>query len=514
MNATVGNLRTFLDAIKGGKVAPGSALIVESIDRISRQGIDEGYDLVKSILKAGVKIVTLSPEREFDRDATKSLSKGALEIQLILERAAEESERKSDRIGSAWAKKQQEAGAKAVTRRVPGWIVAVGGEGKRIKETAPGEVRYKLHPEKSAVVRRMFREAVGGDGATTIAKKLNGEGVPTIGRSMMRGKPVMWANVTVYHILTSRACIGEYTPYAADGKKPAGEPVPNYYPPVVDEATFYKAQAAIKTRATCGRGRRGKHVNLFAGLLVDARDGGPMTYCHRKRSSAVVMPAGAKQGMGATWTSIPANALENAILTMLAELTAKDVADTDTDAAKKLKAAEGRVAKVETLREAWRAKMDDVRIVNTVAAKLVELEGEYREAVEERNTARRELAAPAADAIDEVNTLADLLAKDNSAETRLKVRAALRQCIESVTLLNVSVAQKTRHAAARVQFKGGNHRDYFIVTRSEVGGACAQEGTWAAESFATAGLPTDADLRDPKQAKKLEALLVRHTAKK
>ena len=58
-------------------------------DRISRQGIDEGYDLVKSILKRGVKIATLSPERLFDAAAVKGLGKGALEIQLILERAAD-----------------------------------------------------------------------------------------------------------------------------------------------------------------------------------------------------------------------------------------------------------------------------------------------------------------------------------------------------------------------------------------------------------------------------------------
>src|SRR5437868_14183228 len=127
-NAAVGNFRTFLDAVKAGKVAPGSALIVESIDRISRQGIDEGYDLIKSILKAGVRIVTLAPEREFDRDATKGLTKGALEIQLILERAAEESERKSDRVGSAWANKRALAPMKLLTRRLPGWVREEGGK--------------------------------------------------------------------------------------------------------------------------------------------------------------------------------------------------------------------------------------------------------------------------------------------------------------------------------------------------------------------------------------------------
>src|SRR5262249_13798159 len=100
-NALVGNLGEFLRAIGSGAVKAGSALLVERLDRISRQGIDEGYDLIKKILKAGVKIVTLSPEREFDRDATRSLSKGALEIQLILERAAEESERKGERVAAA-----------------------------------------------------------------------------------------------------------------------------------------------------------------------------------------------------------------------------------------------------------------------------------------------------------------------------------------------------------------------------------------------------------------------------
>src|SRR5947209_6172576 len=121
-NALTGNLGTFLTAVERGNVTPGSVLIVESFDRISRQGIDEGYEVVKRILKSDVRIVNLSPEREFDRDATKSLSRGALEIQLILERAAEESERKSDRIGRAWAEKRKGARAGGgMTERVPGW---------------------------------------------------------------------------------------------------------------------------------------------------------------------------------------------------------------------------------------------------------------------------------------------------------------------------------------------------------------------------------------------------------
>src|SRR4051794_2488645 len=44
-NAEQGHLAAFLEAVRIGRVPAGSFLIVESVDRISRQGIDEGYDL-------------------------------------------------------------------------------------------------------------------------------------------------------------------------------------------------------------------------------------------------------------------------------------------------------------------------------------------------------------------------------------------------------------------------------------------------------------------------------------
>ena len=119
------------------------------------------------------------------------------------------------------------------------------------------------------------------------------------------------------------------------------------------------------------------------------------------------------------------------------------------------------------------------------------------------------MAAPTADAIDEIKTLANLLQRDDSDEMRTKIRAALRAAIETVTCLLVSAGQKTRHAAVRVQFRSGTHRDYIVTTRSTVGGACPQAATWAALSFASAGLPDELDLRKPADAAKIEKLLAR-----
>src|SRR5262249_19751163 len=129
--------------------------------------------------------------------------------------------------------------------------------------------------------------------------------------------PVKWSNVMVNHIVTTRAVLGEYIPYKSHPERKAGKPIPDYYPAVIDEATFYAAQSALKTRAAVGRGRRGKHVNLFAGLLRDAHDGGPLTYRHQK-PFALIVPA--NPASAAKWTTFPAAQFEMALLSRLAEL--------------------------------------------------------------------------------------------------------------------------------------------------------------------------------------------------
>jgi hypothetical protein len=352
--------------------------------------------------------------------------------------------------------------------------------------------------------------ALAGDGYSSlaIAKRLNDERVPTLGRAKMKSRAVAWDAPTVRHILTSRAALGEYIPYASDSKKPAGEPVPNYYPPVVDEATYYRAQAALKTRAAVGRGRKGKHVNLFAGLLTDARSGGPMTYAHYT-GGCRLCPTAAIHGAPVKWASFPAKELERALLAQMKELTAKDASDDDTAVAKRIKTAEATIDKCDALLFAWRARMNDVRIIDTVAAKLAELEGQRQEAVEEREASRREAANSAADAIGELHTLADVLEHDNGDEMRLKVRAALRAVVESVHLLILADGNpKVRTAAVRVQFRGSRHRDYIIIAKA---GRGATPATWAAESFADAGLP-GLDLRDTGHAKRLEKALARARA--
>jgi hypothetical protein len=72
-NAKVGALGEFLEAVRIGRVAGGSVLIIESIDRLSRNKVGEALQLFISILNCGVSIVTREPRRHHTQDSINDL---------------------------------------------------------------------------------------------------------------------------------------------------------------------------------------------------------------------------------------------------------------------------------------------------------------------------------------------------------------------------------------------------------------------------------------------------------
>ena len=106
-NVADGALGIFLNAVKAGKVPRGSFLLVESLDRLSRQPVSKSLTLFLSIINAGVNIVTLTDNRIY--------TEGQSELQdllislVVMSRAHDESQTKSRRIGAAWANKRAHA---------------------------------------------------------------------------------------------------------------------------------------------------------------------------------------------------------------------------------------------------------------------------------------------------------------------------------------------------------------------------------------------------------------------
>src|SRR5262249_4090390 len=181
-----------------------------------------------------------------------------------LSRGHSESAIKSDRGLKFWARKQKEAATRIVTRKLPGWVKYEDG---KLVLDRPG----------AKAVRRIFALATEGHGTAAIAKRLNKEKVPVLGRKeiAVRGqshlppekrkkRPVLWSGAVVWHILKSRAAVGEYVPYR-NRKAKTGDPVPNYFPAVVDLATLPAANAALGNPRKVGRGRRGRPSHWFPG---------------------------------------------------------------------------------------------------------------------------------------------------------------------------------------------------------------------------------------------------------
>src|SRR5262245_17499247 len=62
-------LAAFLKLVEGGKIPRGSYLIIENLDRLTREHMRPAVTLFFSLLEAGVNIVTTSPERLFRHDS-------------------------------------------------------------------------------------------------------------------------------------------------------------------------------------------------------------------------------------------------------------------------------------------------------------------------------------------------------------------------------------------------------------------------------------------------------------
>lgn len=68
-NVATGKLGNFLEAVDSGEVPRGSYLLVESLDRISRQTTRRAQRVLEDIADRGITVVTLNDEREYSSES-------------------------------------------------------------------------------------------------------------------------------------------------------------------------------------------------------------------------------------------------------------------------------------------------------------------------------------------------------------------------------------------------------------------------------------------------------------
>jgi DNA invertase Pin-like site-specific DNA recombinase len=223
-------------------------LIVENFDRFSRLKPRVAYNKLAEIIEQGVDVVTLE-DGKFHTPQTLDDFATLVSSLAIMQRANEESTRKSSLVGAAWANKRKETseGKRILTKTCPLWL--------RPKQDGTG---FEPIPERVKVIKRIFSLIKQGLGKREIARTFDMEGIKPW------SKAKKWRESYVLETIKSRTPLGELQP--THKRKPIGQPIKGYYPAIVDEATWAAVQPQ-REKPTAGP-RTGVN-NLFSGLLYD-----------------------------------------------------------------------------------------------------------------------------------------------------------------------------------------------------------------------------------------------------
>ncbi|MBU1565077.1 MAG: recombinase family protein [Proteobacteria bacterium] len=275
LHRTKGAFGVFLKAVEDNKIPVPSALIVENHDRLSRDTVLDALAQFINIINAGITIVTLMDGQVYNRESlTENHSQLLISIS-IMARSHEESKVKQRRRTKGWvrAKENARTGIKMKARCVA-WL--------RLNDDTGDFEEIDEHVQ---TIKRIYELYNSGHGLYGICKILNGEKRPTFHK-----KTKGWGSTSVRRILTTRAVIGEIqftkTSSFIDGKRIMvldGEPIKNYYPPVIDEDIFYKAQELQKIKK-CSFGKIGEMNNLFSKIVKCGYCSATMQYNVRGRN--------------------------------------------------------------------------------------------------------------------------------------------------------------------------------------------------------------------------------------
>lgn len=269
-NLSQGALGAFVKAVQEKKVPPNSYLLIEDVDRLSRLPVMEALEVFQKIIKGGVTVVTLKDGIQYSSEQLRDDWTRLMPVFVSMGRGYDESVTKSGRIRDGWAAKKVNArehktplGALA-----PAWLIYVPPD-----KDSGTPASYKVDESRKETIKLIFELSIGGKGMVAIAQELRERGIAPFGNRGVGS----WSGSSLQRLLKNRALLGEYQPseyipYIEDGvrkrkQKLVGRAIPNFYPKVIEEGLFLKAEEALASRRIHKVTRSAKNPNLWHGVV-------------------------------------------------------------------------------------------------------------------------------------------------------------------------------------------------------------------------------------------------------
>lgn len=427
-------LGAFLHAVQTGKVKKGSVLLVESVDRISRQDPLIAQQLISNIIRAGITIITLSDRMEYSEQGVKVNPSLLFVLLGQMLRANKESVEKSNRVKEA--RKIARLKGEPMAGKCPSWLKFIEGKPNRFERIV----------ERCAIIKRIFDMAVAGIGKIAIARKFNEENIQAwgTGKRQNSGKMTGWHPSYIQKILKSRAVLGEFQPHTvSDGvRKPCGDVRSDYFPRIISDELYYRVLSQ-RTKNSKFSGRKSDcSRSLFSGMVTCGYCGSPLHY-QNKGEQEYLTCYNRLRKRGCESSGWAYKDFEISFLTFISELNIAGVFNSQID--QKLAAAESALAQAEAEKVIMASNLATLKALlkgqpsPTVIESVNELDAELKDC-NEKITKLTSAVVQERDAANTSNQkLFDEVISDGllgSPDTRDKLRFEIRKRVKSITLFS------------------------------------------------------------------------------
>lgn len=261
-----GALGIFLRAVEQGLVPPGSVLIVENFDRLSRATPRTALAQVSTIVDAGITVVTAQDGKEWSAENMDDMD---LLVSLVyMMRAHDESKNKSIRVRDAIR-------TKCINWQENNWRGIIhAGKCPAFLQLNRETQQYEFIPDRALAARTAIQLYMQGHGALRIAAVLDERGLVLSEENQKKA---------VKNLLLMEAVNGSRT---FTINKDESYTLEGYYPALLSEAEYAELQVRRGQRRTNATRTEAPSLFTGAGITVCGYCGRPMnvqcTYYERR----------------------------------------------------------------------------------------------------------------------------------------------------------------------------------------------------------------------------------------